>query len=93
LGVSLKAIAAHPLTEAKRRFSHRMSLIHARVEHLFRVIKRQLLRLDRPEQRRPRNHRIHLSQKMLPAGLLLLPVEGQRGERWSVSWQRSHLGV
>ena len=40
-GVSLKATKQHPLTAANKRFNHRMSSIRARVEHLFRVIKRQ----------------------------------------------------
>ena len=40
-GVSLKASKQHPLTAANKRFNHRMSSIRARVEHLFRVIKRQ----------------------------------------------------
>jgi IS5 family transposase len=40
-GVSLKAIRQHPLTVANKRFNHRMSSIRTRVEHLFRVIKRQ----------------------------------------------------
>jgi len=40
-GVSLKASRAHPLTGANKRFNHRMSAIRARVEHVFRVIKRQ----------------------------------------------------
>jgi len=40
-GVSLKASRAHPLTAANKRFNHRMSAIRARVEHVFRVIKRQ----------------------------------------------------
>ena len=40
-GVALKASAQHPLTAANKRFNHRMSSIRARVEHLFRVIKRQ----------------------------------------------------
>lgn len=40
-GVSLKASKQHPLTEANKRFNHRMSSIRARVEHVFRVIKRQ----------------------------------------------------
>ena len=40
-GVSLKASKAHPLTEANKRFNHKMSSIRARVEHVFRVIKRQ----------------------------------------------------
>jgi IS5 family transposase len=40
-GVSLKASRAHPLTGANKRFNHRMSSIRARVEHIFRVLKRQ----------------------------------------------------
>ena len=40
-GVSLKASKQQPLTEANKRFNHRMSSIRARVEHVFRVIKRQ----------------------------------------------------
>jgi len=40
-GVSLKASKAHRLTAANKRFNHKMSSIRARVEHLFRVIKRQ----------------------------------------------------
>jgi transposase, IS5 family len=40
-GVSLKASKQHPLTAANKRFNHRMSSIRARVEHVFRVIKRQ----------------------------------------------------
>ncbi|MCC4118782.1 IS5 family transposase [Aromatoleum toluclasticum] len=40
-GVSLKASKQHPLTEANKRFNHKMSSIRARVEHVFRVIKRQ----------------------------------------------------
>jgi IS5 family transposase len=40
-GVSLKASAAHPLTEANARFSRKMSLIRSPVEHVFRVTKRQ----------------------------------------------------
>jgi IS5 family transposase len=40
-GVSLKASKQHPLSEANKRFNHRMSSIRARVEHVFRVIKRQ----------------------------------------------------
>lgn len=40
-GVSLKASKQHPLTDANRYFNHRMSSIRARVEHVFRVIKRQ----------------------------------------------------
>jgi len=40
-GVSLKASKQRPLTDANKRFNHRMSSIRARVEHVFRVIKRQ----------------------------------------------------
>jgi len=40
-GVAIKASKQHPLTAANKRFNHRMSSIRARVEHLFRVIKRQ----------------------------------------------------
>lgn len=40
-GVSLKASKQHPLTEANKRFNHKMSSVRARVEHVFRVIKRQ----------------------------------------------------
>lgn len=40
-GGALKASAAHPLTEANKRFNHKMSLIRAPVEHVFRVIKHQ----------------------------------------------------
>jgi len=40
-GVSLKASKPHPLSAANKRFNHRMSSIRARVEHVFRVIKRQ----------------------------------------------------
>jgi IS5 family transposase len=40
-GVSLKASKQHPLTDANKRFNHKMSSIRARVEHVFRVIKRQ----------------------------------------------------
>lgn len=40
-GVALKATAKHPLTEANKRFNHKMSSVRSRVEHLFRVIKRQ----------------------------------------------------
>lgn len=40
-GVSLKASKPHPLTDANKRFNHRMSSIRARVEHVFRVLKRQ----------------------------------------------------
>ena len=41
---------------------------------------RRVVRLDHREQRRPRHHRVHLSQEALQAGLLFLLVEGQRGE-------------
>jgi IS5 family transposase len=40
-GVSLKASKQHPLSRANKRFNHKMSSIRARVEHVFRVIKRQ----------------------------------------------------
>ena len=40
-GVSLKASKQHRLTQANKCFNHRMSSIRARVEHVFRVIKRQ----------------------------------------------------
>ncbi|CAI07435.1 Transposase, IS5 family [Aromatoleum aromaticum EbN1] len=40
-GVSLKASKPHPLSAANKRFNHKMSSIRARVEHVFRVIKRQ----------------------------------------------------
>jgi len=40
-GVSLKASRQHPLTDSNKHFNHRMSSIRARVEHIFRVIKRQ----------------------------------------------------
>lgn len=40
-GVSLKASKQRPLSDANQRFNHRMSSIRARVEHVFRVIKRQ----------------------------------------------------
>ena len=36
-----KASKARPLTDANKRFAHKISSIHARVEHVFRVIKRQ----------------------------------------------------
>lgn len=39
--VNSRASAQHPLTKANKRFNHRMSSIRARVEHVFRVIKRQ----------------------------------------------------
>lgn len=38
---SLTASKQRPLTEANKRFNHNMSSIRARVEHVFRVIKRQ----------------------------------------------------
>ena len=40
-GVSLQAIKQHQLTEATKRFNHKISSIRARVAHVFRVIKRQ----------------------------------------------------
>ncbi|MDR1163272.1 MAG: IS5 family transposase [Candidatus Accumulibacter sp.] len=40
-GVALKATKKYPLTKANKRFNHKMSSIRARVEHIFRVIKRQ----------------------------------------------------
>ena len=40
-GVSLKGSKTRPLGEANKRFNHKMSSIRARVEHVFRVIKRQ----------------------------------------------------
>ncbi len=40
-GVSLKASRQRPLTEANKRFNHKMSSIRANAEHAFRVIKRQ----------------------------------------------------
>ncbi|CAN7265472.1 IS5 family transposase [Trinickia sp. LjRoot230] len=40
-GVALKGSKPYPLTSANKRFNHRMSSIRARVEHVFRVIKRQ----------------------------------------------------
>jgi len=40
-GVSPRARKPHPLTGANKRFNHKMSSIRARVEHVFRVIKRQ----------------------------------------------------
>lgn len=40
-GVALKATTKHPLTEANQRFNRQMSSVRSRVEHLFRVIKRQ----------------------------------------------------
>ena len=38
---SFTASKQRPLTEANKRFNHKMSSIRARVEHVFRVIKRQ----------------------------------------------------
>ena len=38
---SFTASKQRPLTEANKRFNHNMSSIRARVEHVFRVIKRQ----------------------------------------------------
>ncbi len=40
-GISLKGSKTRPLCEANKRFNCKMSSIRARVEHLFRVIKRQ----------------------------------------------------
>lgn len=40
-GVSLKATTKHKLTTANRLFNRKMSSVRSRVEHLFRVIKRQ----------------------------------------------------
>lgn len=40
-GVSLKASSKHKLTGANKRTNRRLSSIRARVEHIFRVIKRQ----------------------------------------------------
>lgn len=40
-GISLKSSSTYQLTAANKRFNHRMSSVRARVEHLFRVIKRQ----------------------------------------------------
>ena len=40
-GISLKASAKHPLSEANKRFNRKMSSIRSRVEHIFRVIKCQ----------------------------------------------------
>jgi IS5 family transposase len=40
-GVALKARPGHKLTEAHKRFNHKMSSVRARVEHVFRVIKCQ----------------------------------------------------
>ncbi|MFN4341430.1 MAG: IS5 family transposase [Azonexus sp.] len=40
-GVALKSTTQHKLTEANKRFNRKMSSVRSRVEHLFRVIKRQ----------------------------------------------------
>ncbi|NCC41751.1 MAG: IS5 family transposase [Gammaproteobacteria bacterium] len=40
-GVSLKASTPHRLTASNKRRNHQLSSIRARVEHVFRVIKRQ----------------------------------------------------
>lgn len=40
-GVSLKASSKYKLTAGNKHFNHRMSSIRARVEHVFRIIKRQ----------------------------------------------------
>ncbi len=40
-GVALKATSAHPLTAANKRTNRRHSSIRSRVEHIFRVMKRQ----------------------------------------------------
>lgn len=40
-GVALKATSAHPLTATNKRTNRRYSSIRSRVEHLFRVMKRQ----------------------------------------------------
>ncbi len=40
-GVSLKASKRYPLTAANKRRNHQLSSIRARVEHVFRVVKRQ----------------------------------------------------
>ena len=40
-GVALKSTTQHKLTAANKRFNHKMSSVRSRVEHLFRVIKRQ----------------------------------------------------
>jgi IS5 family transposase len=41
-GVSLKGGRGRRLSGAHKRFNHKMSSVRARVEHIFRVIKRQL---------------------------------------------------
>ena len=40
-GVALKSTTQHKLSAANKRFNHKMSSVRSRVEHLFRVIKRQ----------------------------------------------------
>ena len=40
-GVALKSTTKHKLSAANKRFNHKMSSVRSRVEHLFRVIKRQ----------------------------------------------------
>jgi len=40
-GVVLKASSQYKLTASNRRFNCKMSSVRSRVEHLFRVIKRQ----------------------------------------------------
>lgn len=40
-GVALKSTTKHKLTEANKRFNRKMSSVRSRVEHVFRVIKRQ----------------------------------------------------
>jgi IS5 family transposase len=39
--VALKATKQHPLTAANKRTNRRFSAIRSRVEHIFRVMKRQ----------------------------------------------------
>ena len=40
-GVSLKGSRGHRLSGAQKRFNHKMSSVRARVEHIFRGVKRQ----------------------------------------------------
>jgi IS5 family transposase len=40
-GVALKSTSKHKLTAANKRTNHQRSSIRARVEHIFRMIKRQ----------------------------------------------------
>ncbi len=40
-GVALKSTTKHKLSAANKRFNHKMSSVRSRVEHIFRVIKRQ----------------------------------------------------